>query len=220
MVDRPALAVAEDHLACANQVLALPTLTRRAATTLLHAHLSGAPIPTPATLARDEWRSLATWNASAYQVRIGTANLDEIAPTPAALLALREGCARSSHLLGVSSGARGGEVHALLVDGARPPDVLVAFVHATLVARELSNADVETRKALSKGGGLELARTTVGEAHRCAARFETALRDAGWDVESACHLEDAHSRIVYVSPDDPDCVTTGTAPVVEDGRPR
>ena len=191
-------------------MLAIPTLTRRAATTLLDAHLRGAPIPTPAALARDEWRSLATWNDSAYRVRLGAANLDEIAPTPAALDALREGCARSSHLLGVRSGAGGGEVHVLLVDGAKAPDVIVAFVHASLVARELSDADVEPREVRSKDGGLELARSTIGEAHRCAARFESALRGAGWDVESAYHLEDAHSRIVFVSPDDADCDSSPT----------
>ena len=194
-------------------MLELPTLTRRAATTLLDAHLRGAPIPTPAALARGEWRSLATWNDSAYRVRLGVANLDEIAPTPAALDALCEGCARSSHLLGVRSGAGGDEVHVLLVDGAKAPDVIVAFVHASLVARELSDADVASREARSKDGGLELARSTIGEAHRCAARFESALRGAGWDVESACHLEDAHSRIVFVSPDDADCDGSPTVTV-------
>ena len=77
----------------------------------------------------------------------------------------------------------------------------------------MHNHDSVLREARCNDGGLELARSTIGEAHRCAARFESALRGAGWDVESACHLEDAHSRIVFVSPDDADCDGSPTVTV-------
>ena len=178
-------------------VLALPTLTRRAATALLRAHLNGAPLPTPAELARVEWRMLAgaMWPAgqpAAYRVSIGTAAIDQIAPTPAALRALRDHCASSSHLLGLS----GGEVHVLLADGARPSDVLLAFVHATLLQRELTaHAHAAERP--------DLVRTTMRDAHECMRGFDGALRAAGWDVESAYHLEEAHARIVFVSDPEP-----------------
>jgi hypothetical protein len=83
---------------------------------------------------------------------------------------------------------------AVLCD-AGPEQVLCAYLHATLLERALaarpSAADDDDDAAWAR----EAVVATHREASAQAAGLERALSAAGWEVASAHHLEDVHSRL-------------------------
>ena len=230
-----ALGLLQMHVtALSLRCLALPTLTMPAAEMLLQMHMHGHPLPTPAAFAQasslgflppspdnliasargDEIAaSSATSSLSATTVAFGSANLEEVAPTPAALSALRHGTfRRARHLLTVGTPAEGDrsvrEVRVLFEASASAHDVLLALLHVSLVRNHpsmlngvplSSKADGDARNDRSTHHPADalLVASCLEQAVEGVDTLRDAMALAGWDVEHLLHLEEADARVVF-----------------------
>ena len=185
------------------QSLALPTLTPAVGASLLASHLASQPLPTPAEFAAPQRYLTAPLSlvlgGARLPFRLGSPALTELARDPPTLLAVRESCAGSSHLLNLSAG---GEVLVLLLEGAAPRDVLLAILHAGLVQQRQAQqrqAALASPAASPSGPpvGHHLVRALLAEARRRLPAFADELERAGWDLDSASRLEELPSRVSF-----------------------
>ena len=196
--------------------LALPTLTLPAAEALVELHLDGyAALPTPAAFAEaapygyltpsksslvDEVKppqvmegdeattAIVPHEGQHASLAFGSSNLEALAPTPAHLIAMRDGPFRNvRHLLAVGSSISGEEeerreVRVLLEQHADADDVLLALSHACRMRRQSHDGCVEE---------------TLEHAVSDLPKLRQALLDAGWDVARAGAMEQADARVTF-----------------------